>query len=129
LSGFGGTFDEIIANEVSYNIMIVTLAPTDAGFESEDCGKWSNNLSPRTSSPTASFGSGYYLVGSEVSPGLWRNSNSDDFCYWERLSGFSWGFGDIIANGVSYSIQTVQIGSGDVGFHSEDCGTWTYLGS
>lgn len=129
LSGFGGSFDEIITNELSYNIMIVTLSPGDAGFESNDCGTWTNTLTPRTATPTSNHGDGYWLVGTEVAPGLWRNSDSSNLCYWERLSGFSWSFDGIITNGLSDSIQTVQISASDKGFHSEDCGTWTYLGS
>jgi hypothetical protein len=128
LSGFGGTLSEIIANELSYNIMIVTIEASDTGFESVDCRVWSNKLTPRTATPTSPFGAGYYLVGTEVAAGLWRNSDSSGLCYWERLSGFGWTLGDIITNGLSDSIQTVQIGPSDVGFHSEDCGTWTYLG-
>ena len=128
LSGFGGSLDEIIANELSYNLMIVTIKPSDAGFESQDCGVWSNKLTPRTASPTSPFAGGYYLVGNEVAAGLWRNSDSSELCYWERLSGFGWTLDDIITNGLSTSIETVQIGPSDVGFHSEDCGTWTYLG-
>jgi len=128
LSGFGGTFDEIIANEIGYESLIVTIEASDAGFESDDCDLWSTDLSPRTISPVAGFGDGYWQVGSEVSPGLWRNSDSSEGCYWERLSGFSWRFYDLISNGYSDSIQTVRIAATDVGFHADDCGTWTYLG-
>jgi hypothetical protein len=63
-----------------------------------------------------------------VAPGLWRNNDSSESCYWERLSGFSWQLKDIIANEISNSIQTVRIGAGDVGFHASRCGTWRYLG-
>ena len=128
LSGFGGTFGEIIANELSDDPIIVTIAPSDAGFESSRCGWWSTDLSPQTSSPTAGFGDGYWIVGSEVAPGLWRNSDSSGTCYWERLSGFSWEFKDIIANGLSDAIETVQISGGDAGFNSSRCGSWTHLG-
>jgi len=128
LSGFGGTLDEIIANELSSSIMIVTIEPSDAGFQSEDCGVWSNQLTPCTNAPTSSFGDGYYLIGTEVAAGLWRNSDSSQMCYWERLSGFGWSLQDIITNKLSTSIQTVQVKASDLGFHSEDCGVWTYLG-
>jgi hypothetical protein len=129
LSGFGGTLDEIIANELQLHPIIVTIEPTDVGFESIDCDLWTNDMTPRTSSPTSGFSDGYWQVGPEVAPGLWRNSDSSESCYWERLSGFSWEFSDIITNGLSTSIQTVRINPGDLGFHAWDCGTWTYLGS
>ena len=128
LSGFGGTLDDIIANEISDHPIIVTIEPSDAGFESNRCGWWSTDLSPQTSSPTAGFTDGYWLVGTEVAPGLWRNTDSSETCYWARLSGFSWQLKDIIANGISDSIQTVRISSGDQGFSSSRCGNWTYLG-
>lgn len=44
-----------------------------------------------------------------MAPGLWRNSDYSDTCYWERLSGFSWEFRDLVVNDISDSIQTVQI--------------------
>jgi hypothetical protein len=128
LSGFGGTLDEIIANEVGYEPLIVTIEASDAGFESDGCRLWTDDTTPRTNTPTSKFGDGYWVVGTEVASGLWRNSDSSESCYWERLSGSSWEFSDIIANEFSTPIQTVQIGGGDQGFHSDDCGMWTYLG-
>jgi hypothetical protein len=41
LSGFGGTPDQIIANGLGQSAVIVTIAPTDTGFETQDCGSWS----------------------------------------------------------------------------------------
>ena len=40
LSGFGGDGDDIIANEISRVIQIVTIKSTDVGFEATDCGRW-----------------------------------------------------------------------------------------
>ena len=40
LSGFGGTLDEIISNEFTFAPSIVTIAPTDVGFKTLDCGVW-----------------------------------------------------------------------------------------
>jgi hypothetical protein len=40
LSGFGGTFDEIIANNNTDAPAIVTIAASDKGFESTRCGTW-----------------------------------------------------------------------------------------
>jgi hypothetical protein len=128
LSGFGGTLDEIISNDFTFDRRLVEISPSDAGFESDDCGIWTNDLSPITSAPVAPFSNGQYQVGAEVAPGLWRNSDSSEGCYWERQSGFSGELGDIIANSFSFSIQTVQISAGDVGFLASRCGTWTKIG-
>jgi hypothetical protein len=40
LSGFGGTLDEIIANNYGSGSQIVTIASTDVGFTSSGCGTW-----------------------------------------------------------------------------------------
>ena len=131
VSGFGGTFGEIITNEFSNVRQIVTVAATDAGFAPDsDCGTWSNDLTP-SKAPTASFGGGVWQVPFEVAPGLWRNTPADTGCYWERVSGFGRGFADIITNDFigDMSSVLVQVSSSDVGFApDEDCGTWSYQG-
>ncbi len=128
LSGFGGTSTDIIAFVNTDDVAIVTIDPGDAGFRSLGCGGWSNDLSPRTATLTSDFGSGFYQVNFEVAPGRWR-SNGGGGCYWERLSGFSWEPSNRIEIGGSAGTQTVRIDAGDVGFHSTECGTWTYLGA
>lgn len=129
LSGLGGTLDDVIANQLVDHSLIVTIASTDAGFESSGCGTWSNSIDePRTASPTGGFGDGYWFVGTEVAPGLWKNSDSSQVCRWERLSGFDWTSASVISYEVSELIQTVQVEVGDVGFRSWDCGSWSYLG-
>jgi len=41
LSGFGGTLEEIIANDISTEGgLVVTVAVTDVGFETNGCGTW-----------------------------------------------------------------------------------------
>lgn len=128
LSGFGGTLDEIIANDLTDNPTIVTISPTDKGFHSERCGTWSPDNTALTSSPTAAFGDGTYRVGRDIAPGTWRNSDSSEQCYWARLSGFGGSLDEIIANGLSTTPQIVQIKSTDVGFTAHRCGTWTRIG-
>lgn len=128
MSGFSGSFDEINANGIADYRVIVTISPSDAGFESSRCGTWSPDLSPTTPSPTAPFGEGMYLVGHEIAPGTWRNSDSSESCYWKRMRSFTGEFDDIIANGLSESIQTVTIAATDAGFESSRCGVWTKIG-
>ena len=105
----------------------MTIEAGDVGFESDRCGTWSTNMSPRTASPTAAFGGGTFLVGPEIAAGTWRNSNSSAGCYWERLSGFTGELGDIITNSFSSVIQAVTVASTDAGFSSEGCGTWSRI--
>jgi hypothetical protein len=40
LSGFGGSLDEILANENTDAPAVVTIMPTDRGFKSNRCGVW-----------------------------------------------------------------------------------------
>jgi hypothetical protein len=41
LSGFGGTIDEVIANDISTDGgLIINIAATDRGFETSGCGTW-----------------------------------------------------------------------------------------
>ena len=131
LSGFGGTFDELIANNYADVRQIVEVKPTDVAFSTdEDCGTWSSDLSP-SKAPTASFASGIWQVPSEIAPGLWQNTPAHTGCYWERLSGFSGELDDTIDNGYvdGQTSTIVQVGASDIGFSADfDCGNWTYLG-
>jgi hypothetical protein len=127
LSGFGGTMGEVIANNVTSSPDVVTVSSTDVDLSTERCGVWTADLSPITTSSAAPFGAGKFIVGTDIAPGTWRNSDSSGDCYWERLSGFGGTFGDIITNGLGSS-QIVTIAPGDAGFASSGCGTWTKIG-
>jgi len=126
-SGFGATLDEIISNAFTDIPQVVTIAPTDAGFESDGCGPWTSDLSPITFEPWASFGDGVYIVGtdSDIAAGTWRSSAFTGSCYWERKNGFGGTLDEIEANSFSSIRQIVTIEAGDVGFESDGCGTWT----
>lgn len=73
-----------------------------------------------------SFGSGTLLVGEQINPGTYSAPGGSN-CYWERLSGTSGEFGDIISNEwePNNSQVLVTIRSSDVAFSSSGCGTWT----
>ena len=40
VSDFGGEFSALIANDLGPTPAIVDIAPTDAGFRSDQCGTW-----------------------------------------------------------------------------------------
>lgn len=126
LSGFGGSLDEVTANEFTTIRQLVTIKETDLGFSSQDCGTWTQDLSAITGSPTAPFGDGMYIVGVDIEPGTWRNDGSSG-CYWARLSGFTHEVDDIIANQYADTQQIVTISPGDAGFESTGCGTWSKI--
>ena len=123
LKNFSGSFGAIIANGNGIGgPLIVTIEKTDEGFSSEDCGDWSDDLSPVTSSRNA-FSDGTYPVGVDISPGTYR-VNARNGCYWERLRNFTAEFDGIIANDNARGSTIVEISSSDAGFSSQDCGDW-----
>jgi hypothetical protein len=82
---------------------------------------------PPTTAAPAGFGDGTHVVGQDIDPGRY-SAPGGEFCYWERLSGFSGELDDIIANGLSEGPVVIEIGSGDAGFSTNGCGTWTPAG-
>ncbi len=128
LSGFGGSINEILANDFTDVNAVVTVSASDKGFRSSGCLSWTNDLSRVTASTVAPFGGGTYIVGTDIAAGTWRSSGGSS-CYWERVSGFSGEFGQIIANDFTNAIVIVTVKSTDKGFHAaKQCGTWTKIG-
>jgi hypothetical protein len=80
---------------------------------------------PEPAGPRTSFGSGTFIVGEDIEPGLYAANSPTGSCYWERLGGFSGQLDDIHANYFGGDRQIVFIAETDVGFSSERCGTWT----
>jgi hypothetical protein len=126
LKGFDGTLSEIIANDNVINAYsVVTISKTDVGFESNDCGEWTSDLSQVTTSKSKLTVDGKYIVGTDLSAGKWRSSGGD-YCYWARLSGFGGTLSNIIANdNVLGGSTIITIRSTDKGFETKGCGTWT----
>ncbi|MGB9359913.1 MAG: hypothetical protein WCC01_15300 [Acidimicrobiia bacterium] len=121
LSGLSGGFDDIIANDNPDGLAIVEIMNSDEAFSSERCGDW---IDPQTHDPAlTSFGDGDWMVGTQIVPGRYRNTGGDS-CYWERVSGWSGGFGDILANDNVDGSTIVDISFSDVGFSAARCGTW-----
>jgi len=128
LSGFGGTLAEIIANDIGAGPRLVAIAASDRGLESSGCATWMQVTGPITTSPTAPFDVGTYMVGTEIAPGTWRADGTGTSCYWERLRGFGGTLAEIIANNNTALPAIVTIAPTDVGFSSSRCGTWTKIG-
>ena len=125
LSGFSGEFEDIIAIELPQGVSaLVDISPSDAGFQSDGCGAWTDDLSPVTQSPTAPFGDGDYLVGVDIASGTWR-APGGEFCAWQRLSGFGSEFADIVAIDLPSGAAVVSMAASDTGFRTRGCGTWS----
>ena len=125
LKNFAGGINSILANANIYAPAIVTIRPTDAGFNSQGCATWTKDLSAITATKT-SFGAGAYIVGTDMEPGTYRSSGGRN-CYYERLRDFTGGMNSIIANGNTNNPTIVTIAPTDAGFQSNGCGTWTKL--
>jgi len=125
LSSLGGTANDIIADNDALGPAIVTIAPSDAAFESDGCGTWSP---VPTSGPEATaMGDGTWAVGTDIVAGTYQ-ATSTGSCYWARLSSFSGAGAAIIANGdAAPGPFTVTINPTDVGFLSSGCGEWTLV--
>jgi hypothetical protein len=72
------------------------------------------------------FTSGVYLIGTDIQPGQYRNSGGSS-CYWERLSGTTGDFSELLANDLPSGPSVVTILPSDVAFSSEGCGTWSKI--
>ncbi len=138
LSGYGGTFGEIIANDFSLGgPRYVEIEPTDVAFNQQGCsnffqiwppGPWTTPLIQQG----APFGDGDWKVNYEVAPGTYSAPGAapGGGCYWERLSSFRHeGIESVIANDFSLGgPQIVTIANTDFGFSTDGCGTWTKIG-
>ncbi len=132
LSGLGGSFGEVLANEfVGFDAgqWIVDILGSDRAFKTDsDCGTW---FQSQRRGLQADITPGMWLVGSQITPGTYR-ANAASSCYWERLRHFQGNLNGIIANDFANSAgqQLVQIRASDAGFHADDdCGAWTRISS
>lgn len=128
LSGFGGTLGEIIANDNASGPAVVDIAAGDKGFMSSSCATWVAVVGPITTSPTAPFGPGAFIVGTDIAAGTWSAAAGFPNCYWQRSRTFTGLTSDIITNNFGPSPAIVTIPSSDVEFYSSGCGSWTKIG-
>jgi hypothetical protein len=116
--------NDIIANSIGGGPRLVEIVATDVAIRTSGCATFTEVIGAATTSPTASFGNGVYLVGVDIAPGTWRADTPSTSCYWERLRNIT-GSDDIIANffGSTPAIMTVL--ATDVAIGVSGCGTWT----
>ncbi len=124
LAGFSGEFDDIIANNNAVGHDVVEIASSDAGFSSQ-CDAWYELIS--LDEPMTTIPQGKWVVGAHIQSGTYRAEGGDS-CYWERLSGVSGQFDDIIANDLPGGSAIVEIGANDYAFNSTGCGEWEMRG-
>lgn len=125
LKGFSGATSDIIANDNTDAPAVITIAPSDKGFTSNNCGTWTSDLSRITSSKT-SFDDGTYIVGTDIAPGTYKSSGQSG-CYYARLSGFGGTTEEILANNNTDTSAIITISSTDKGFVAHSCGHWSKM--
>jgi len=84
----------------------------------------SNTPKPTQDPFTRTRGDGFYLVGIDIAPGVWRSTGNGDSCYWE----VSERNGEIIDNDFGLAGGTAYIPPGAFQVEFKQCGTWIYLG-
>jgi hypothetical protein len=68
-------------------------------------------------------GNGFYLIGVDIAPGIWRSQGSGDGCYWAVTRAT----GDIIANHFGMSGGTAYIPESGFQVEFNDCGMWEFI--
>ena len=76
--------------------------------------------------PLAAIPDGTWLVGQEVSAGIYTASGGEQ-CSWKRLSGFGGTSDDVIARAFGAVRPIVEIAPTDRGFMTSNCGQWTLI--
>ena len=123
LAGFDSGLADWVASRIGSGYQVVTIDDDDAGFDSESCGAWTDELSAVTASSTE-FREGTYIVGVDVVPGSYVASEAEN-CYWARLAGFGGLDGERLEEELTSGDQPiVTITATDAGFTSNGCGTW-----
>lgn len=124
---FANGDNSILANDNSAGPAIVTILPTDKGFQSQGCGTWTASLSRISASTTAISGDGTWAVGVDVEPGTYRSAGGQD-CYWETDNDFTNGDNSIIANNNVTGPTVVTIPASAKAFKTSSCGSWQRAG-
>lgn len=121
---FSGSEGAVLATRTSDDRQLVTIREGDSTFRTSGCATFVNDLVAITQSLAGDFGDGSWVVGLDVGPGLWTAPGGQD-CVWERVSDFSGDPTALKATDAGVDNPLVEIHSGDGGFTTSDCGTWT----
>ena len=122
LSGATGDFSDLIANSNASGQFYVEILDTDKYFNT-DCTVVPLEDWPTPHEPLMKIDPGTYMIGRDISPGTYvgrAGTGTLDSCYWERLSGATGDFSDLIANSNASGQFYVEILDTDKYFNT-DC--------
>jgi hypothetical protein len=123
-----GENENILDNHIGFTGAVVTIQPTDFKFESKRCGTWVA-VDPASlpalpiEQQTAPKKDGFYVVGWDIAPGLWRSTGVGAKCYWERQNVTQ----DIVDNDGGLAGGAAMIQPTDFAFYAKGCGDWVML--
>jgi hypothetical protein len=119
---------DILENHFGLGGGAVTIQANAATFKTRSCGAWSAiNPAALPALPAtqqlAPKKDGFYIVGLDIAPGLWKSDGKRTGCYWSRSSVNM----DLLDNDFGYGGGAVMLRAGDFEFYTKGCGTWTPL--
>ena len=139
LSGASGESGDTITNDIARGQFYVEVKSTDSYFtvrcEVTPLAEW-----PVPSQALTTLEPGMYLVDRDISPGTYSGQAGDgilDSCYWERLSGVSGDFTELIDNDIATGTYSVVVEDTDFALATRcslslvetiDAGTSTWRG-
>ena len=130
LSGVSGDSSDTIANDIAKGQFYVEVMDTDKYLEI-GCHIVPLDAWPIPDAPLSKIGPGTYLVGRDVTPGIYRGEAGTevrDSCYWARLSGVSGDSSDTIANDIAKGQFYVEVMDTDkyleIGCHIVPLDAW-----
>ena len=115
LSGASGAFSDLIANGNAVGQFYVEILSTDKYFKI-NCHITHLSSWPEPEASLSNIQPGTYLVGRDISVGTYRGEAGTgplESCYWERLSGVSGEFSDLVANDIAIGPYFVDIKGSD----------------
>jgi hypothetical protein len=74
--------------------------------------------------PPESFGDGTHIVGADIQAGRYEALEPGDDCSWQRLSGLSGEYRDVLADGNPRHRTIIDVLDDDAAVVTSGCGTW-----
>ena len=123
-----GVSGDVLDNHYGLTGGIVTIQAADVTFSSRRCGPWvaidlNNKIALAPEQQSAPKKDGFYLVGVDIAPGVWRSTGQGGSCYWARQNLTQ----DLIDNDLGFAGGAVTIQASDVEFYTRGCGNWVML--
>lgn len=109
--------------EVTREVIVTVILPTGTPSGPTATPTVTNTPEPTMDVTKLSRGDGFYLVGSEIAPGVWRSTAGRDSCYWEVTRSN----GDIIDNHFGMSGGTMYVSASGFQVRLDDCGQWEWI--